>query len=43
MASDVEINGEYDEPEPEKSSNGTHKEAIHVANDIRIIILILKW
>jgi len=37
--SDVEISSEDDEPESEKSSISTHKEAIHVANDP----LVPKW
>ena len=36
--SDVEISGEDDEPEPEKSSISTHTEAISVANDLLLYL-----
>ena len=36
--SDVEISSEDDEPEPEKSSISTHKEAISVANDLLLYL-----
>ena len=36
--SDVEVSSEDDEPEPEKSSIGTHKEAIRVANDLLLYL-----
>jgi len=34
----VEISSEDDEPEPEKSSIGTHKEAICLANDLLLYL-----